>query len=166
MVEKDVVSKEEVEHEGIFSFKGFYSYAYEWLKNEEYGVDEEKYTEKISGNKRDIFIQWKVTKRLSDYFKIEHRVRIIVSGLTDVEVEIDGVKKQMNKGKVKVELKSNLVSDPESKWDKSPTHRFFRDIYNKYIIPSRVDYLKGQVIEDIQTFKDDLKSFLELSARR
>ena len=54
--------------------------------------------------------------------------------LTDVEVEIDGKKKKMNKGKAGLEIKGILTRDPDSKWDTSAFYSFIRDIYNKYII--------------------------------
>lgn len=166
MAERDLILKEKFDHTGIFDFSAFYSFAHSWFKDEGYSVDEDKYSEKVSGNARDIIIEWTIVKRLSDYFKIEHKVRFIIEKLTDVEVEIDGTKKKMNKGKVEVEIKSNLVSDPESKWDKNPFSRFIRDIYSKYIIPSRVDSLREKTISDGRKFKEDLKAYLELIGRR
>jgi hypothetical protein len=166
MAERDLLVQEKAEHDGIWDFKGFYIFAHNWLKEEGYGVDEAKYTEKVSGNEKSIFIEWLATKRLSDYFKIEHKIRFLINGLSDVEVEMDGNKKKMNKGHIEIQIKANLVSDPESKWEKSATSRFFRDMYNKYIIPTRVDNLKMEVVTDAQRFKDELKEFLDVGGRR
>ncbi len=167
MAEKDRIIKEKVEHFGLFDFKGFYGYAHSWLDDEEgYGVTEEKYSEKVSGNSRDITIEWKATKKLSDYFKIEIKIEFEVKDLTDVEVEIDGKKRKMNKGKVKVEITGNLVKDPESKWDTSPGTRFLRDIYNKYIVPKRIESMEERVESNVKDFKEELKAFLELTGKR
>jgi len=166
MADRDLVIKEKVEHTGLFSFKDFYAFAHNWFKEERYGVDEEKYVEKVKGNKRDINIEWKVTKEVSDYFKIEYRVKFKIIGLTEVEVEIDGEKKQMNQGNVEVEIKGALIRDPQSKYDTSAFNRFIREIYNKYIIPSRIDQNKDLIKDDTVKFKDELKAFLELSGRR
>ena len=97
MAEKDLVLKEKVEHSGLFAFPGLYSYVHSWLKDENYGINEDKYSEKVSGNKRDLLIEWKASKRLSDYFKIEIAVKYEISEMTEVEAEIDGEKKKMNK---------------------------------------------------------------------
>jgi len=166
MTDKDVVIKEKVEHSGLFDFGGFYSFAHSWFKEEKYGVDEVKYSEKAEGDKRSIDIQWRVTRTLSDYFKIEHKVVFEIKDLVEVEVEIDGNKKKMNKGRVKVEITGALVKDPDSKWDKSPFSRFMRDVYNKYVIPSRVNDMRFKVSGDVQNFKEELKAFLELVGRR
>lgn len=166
MVEKEEVIKEKISHSGIFSFSEFYSYAHSWLKDEDYGVAEEKYNEKVSGNTRDIAIEWKATKQTSDYFKESWKIEFEVEGLTDVEVEIDGKKKKTNKGKVTVNIKAALLKDPESKWGGSSFNRFLREIYNKYIIPKRLENVQERIISDVKDFKEELKAFLELTGKR
>ena len=167
MAEKDVILKESVDYTGIYSYPAFYGFAHSWLNDEkEYGVIEEKYAEKISGNSKAIDIEWKATKKISDYFKIEISVKFEIKNLVDVEVEIDGKKKKSNQGKVKVEIKGVLIKDYNSEWDVSKGWRFMRDLYNKYLVPSRVDAMEGKVVGDVKEFKEELKAFLEVSGRR
>ncbi|MBI3334074.1 hypothetical protein HYZ97_01175, partial [Candidatus Pacearchaeota archaeon] len=151
---------------GVFSFEDAYAYAFSWFKDESYGLIEEKYSEKVSGTARDINFEWKGSKQLSDYFKIEISFKTEVVGLTDVEVEIDGKKKKSNKGKIMIDIKGALVRDPDSKWDVSPFYRFIRDLYNKYIIPGRGEAMEGLVMSDVQNLKEKLKLFFELSGKR
>jgi hypothetical protein len=166
MAEKEKILKEKLDHSGVFDYKGFYNFAHLWFKNENYGVVEEKYSEKVSSNAKDIAIKWVATKTLSDYFKIEIEVKFDVTGLVDVEVEIDGKKKSSNKGKVVVEIKGTLIRDPESKWDESPFLRFLRDTYNKYVIPKRLEDMQFKVDGDVKTFKEELKAYLEMGGKR
>ncbi|MCU0642253.1 MAG: hypothetical protein MUF61_01575 [archaeon] len=166
MVEKDQIIKEKMDHSGIFDFSAFYSFAHQWFKNELYGVFEEKYSEKVSANGRDISIEWKAIKKLSDYFRIEHGIKMNITGLSDVEVEIDGKRKKMNKGKIEIEIKGILLKDAESKWDTQPMFRMLREIYNKYIIPARVEALEDKVIADVKTWKEEMKAYLELTGKR
>jgi hypothetical protein len=166
MAEKDLIVKEKVEHSGLMDFAGFYSFVHSWFKEEGYGVDEVKYAEKSDGTKRDIDIEWKITKRLSDYFKFEHKLKMEIKGLAEVEVETDGKKKKTNQGKITVEISGSLIRDPDSKWDKNPSYRFMRDLYNKYVIPSRVDNMMFKVSDDVKKVKEEMKAFFELSGRR
>jgi hypothetical protein len=167
MADKDLLVKEKVDHSGIFSFSGLYSFAHSWLKDkEDYGVIEDKYTEKVSGDKRDIRIEWTATKKLGDYFKIEIKLEFNAIEMTDVEVEIDGQKKKMNKGKVTVEVKGALIKDYSSKWEEKPFNKFLREVYNKYIIPQRVEGLEDKVRADTKMLKDDMKAFLDTTGRR
>ena len=167
MVEKDQIIKEKLDHSGIFDFGDLYSFMHNWFKDNIYGVNEERYSEKISGAARDISFEWKVTKWISDYFKIEHTVRIDVIGLTDVEVEIDGKKKKMNKGKFAMEIKGVLIKDPKNSWDEtSPVYKFLRESYDKYIIPGRVRGVEDKIENDVRAFKDEVKAYLELTGKR
>jgi hypothetical protein len=150
----------------LFKFSDFYSFAHAWFKGELIGVDEEKYAEKVSGNKREISIEWKGTKELSDYFKTEYKIKFEIKDLVEVEVEIDGTKEKMNQGKIEVEIKGVLVRDHKSKWDTSAFSRFMRDVYNKYVIPSRVEDMKSIVSNNVRNFKEQLKMFLNLSGKR
>jgi hypothetical protein len=166
MAEKDEVLKEKLEHTGIFDFKALYSYAHAWFREDEFGVIEEEYKEKSKGDSRDLEIKWKATRDYSDYFQIEYKIKFKIEDLKDVEVQIDGSKQQMNQGKVEIEITGVLVMDKDSKWETSPFNRFMRDVYNKYIVPTRVESMKDKVREKARNFKDDIKSFMNLAARR
>ena len=166
MADKDQIIKEKAEHRGIFDFPAFYAYANATLTDWGYSVVEEKYSEKVSGNSREITVEWKATRGLSDYFKIEVFIRFVLRGLTDVEVEMEGKKKKMNQGTIEAEIKGSLIRDPESKWESTPFYRFLKDLYVKYVIPARIDTAQDEVRSDVQTYKEQLKSFLALSGKR
>ncbi len=166
MAEKDQILKEQLDHSGIFDFSAFYRFAHTWFKDRNYGVVEEKYGEKVSDKGREIKIEWKATKNISDYFKIEHDIKFEIKGLVDVEVEVEKKKKKMNRGSIWMEVKGILIKDPESNWDVSPFMRFLRDVYNKYIVPARVDASEDKVRDDAREFRDEMKAFLELTGKR
>jgi hypothetical protein len=166
MAEKDLIVKEKLDHSGVFDFPAFYSFCHGWLKYEEYFVVEEEYAEKVSGNAREMVIKWNASKTLTDYFKIEIKIKFEIYGLTDVEVEMDGKKKKMNKALVKMEIRGTLIKDPGSNWEGKPWYRFMREAYDKYIIPKRVDDLGEKVANDVRAFKEEIKSYLELYGRR
>ena len=63
-------------------------------------------------------------------------------------------------------IKGVLVRDPDSAWDAKPFYKFIRDVYNKYIIPGRVDVMEDKVRSDVKDFKEQIKAFLELSGKR
>ena len=86
--------------------------------------------------------------------------------MTDVEVEIDKQRKKMNKGKIEMKINGVIVKDPESKWDKTAFYRFLRDVYNKYVIPGRVENIESKIRKTVIDFKEEIKAFLELTGRR
>ncbi len=166
MAEKEDIIKEKLDHSGVFDFKAVYGFAHSWLKDSGFGVVEDKYSEKVSGNARDISVEWSIEKKLSDYFKMEGKVEFDIKGLTDVEVEIDTERKKMNKGKISITMKSVLLMDYKGEWESGAFYRFLRDVYNKYVIPTRVKNMKNIVEKNIISLKEEIKSFLELSGRR
>jgi hypothetical protein len=167
MADKSMLIGEKLDYTGLFNFSGMYKFAHSWLSEEEgYGVVEEKYSEKIAGNSKEIGIEWVATKKMGDYFKVELKIEFKVSDLTDVEVEIDKTKKKMQKGKVSIGIKGAIIKDPGSKWEGSNFDKFLRGWYDKFIIPQKIDNTEGKVRSDVQSFKEELKSYLELSAKR
>ena len=167
MVEKDQIIKEKLDHAGVFNFSELYTFMHTWLKDNLYGVNEDRYNEKVSGNARDISFEWKAIKKTSDYFKIEHTIRVEIIGLTDVEVEIDGKRKKMNKGKISIEIKGVLIKDPKNNWDETkPFYKFLRELYDKYVIPKRIESMELKIEVDVRTFKDEIKAYLELTGKR
>ena len=166
MAEKEQIIRERFAYSGIFDFKSFYNFAHSFLIEEQYGVVEDRYTEKVSGNSRDMEILWLATRKYSEYFKVEFKIRFQVEGLTEVEVEIDGQKKKMNKGTIKGDVRGSLIKDPDSNWELSAVNRFMRDVYNKYVIPGRVFNMELRIKKDVTLFKDEMKAFLELSGQR
>jgi len=174
MADKERLSKERVEQIGLFDFAGLYRYMHWWLKVKEYyGVTETKYGEKLNAKgDKDVDIIWRATKssdyigETSDYFRIEHIIKFEIRGMTDTEVEIDGVKKKLQKGRIWIELKSWLVKDYGSKWDRTPFMRWLRYAYNEYVIPGRVEYYEDKTADDCRDFKEDIKQFLDMVGKR
>ncbi len=166
MAEKDLILKEKLEHSGIFDFPKLYNFAHRSFKDDGYGVNEDKYSEKVNGQKRDITVEWKATKDISDYFKEEYKIKIEITEMSEVEVEIDGVKKNMNQGKISIEISGTLIKDKDNKWETSTFYRFLRDVYNKYVIPARIIDRQSKVSDKAREFLEELKKYLELSGKR
>ncbi|MEK6908758.1 MAG: hypothetical protein AABX23_01765 [Nanoarchaeota archaeon] len=167
MAEKDVILKEKIKYSGYGKFSDIYSYAHDWMKQEGFGIVEEQYTEKVKGSSKDVEVVWKASKQVTDYFKMEIDLKWRILGMEDVEVEIDGKKKKMNKFmELGIELKGSLIKDYKNEWNKSATTKFFKEIYNKFVIPSRTDQMKDGVEKVVQDFKEEMKALLELTGKK
>ena len=88
MAEKDSVIKEKVKYSGYGDFKSLYSYAYDWLKQENYTIVEELYNEKVKGNPKDLELMWRASRDITDYFRVELELKWRILGMEDVEVEV------------------------------------------------------------------------------
>ena len=168
MPEKETVFSSTVTYTGVFSFKDFYKFCYEWLK-EETGMDplaELKYEEKIAGDLKFILVKWKGEKKVTDYFKNEVEIEFKIDGLTNVEINQGGAKVNTNKGKVKITIKGNLVRDYEGKFELSAFKKFLRSIYEKWVIPARVLEYKEKLAKDCDEFLTQAKAYLDLEGKK
>ncbi|MBS3081905.1 hypothetical protein J4416_03150 [Candidatus Pacearchaeota archaeon] len=167
MAEKDSVIKEKVKYSGYGDFKSLYSYAYDWLKQENYTIVEELYNEKVKGNAKDLELMWRASRDITDYFRVELELKWRILGMEDVEVEVEGKKKKMNKFiEVGIEIKGVLIRDYANQWNKSGTTKFFKEIYNKYVIPGRTQDMKDKIEKDVQDFKEEMKALLDLTGKK
>lgn len=168
MAEKDKLVSNKIKYDGIFSFKDFYKFCYDWL-SEETGLflSEKKYKEKLSGDSKNIEIEWSGFREVSDYFKFEIEVKFNIIGLSNVEAtNLDGKKIKTNKGSVELSIKGNLIKDPKGKFEKNGFLKFLRGVYEKMIISSRVEQMEGKLIEDCDEFLAQGKAYLDLEGKR
>jgi hypothetical protein len=167
MAEKDKIFSSKIKYDGILDFKDFYKFCYQWL-TEEAGLDviENKYAEKISGDSKNIKVEWGGSRKVTDYFKFGVDVRFEVLNLTTVEIQKDGRKIKTNKGSIEISIKGTLIRDYEGKFEKTSTQKFMRGIYEKWVIYSRIKEYEGKLVGDCDEFLSQAKAFLDLEARK
>jgi len=168
MPEKDQIFSSAVKYTGNFSFKDFYQFCYDWI-TEQIGMadlSEDEYTEKVAGDEKEIQIKWTATKKLTDYFKFELKASFHILKLKKVEIVQDGVKLETNKGQVKLTIKGNLIRDYEGKFESGGRLKFLRGIYEKWVIPTRVDEFEDKVAGGCDELLTQAKAFLDLEGKK
>ena len=165
--EKDTVFSSKIKYDGIFSFKDFYKFCHDWL-SDEFGltVAEEKYAEKLSGDIKNIDVEWAGSKKVSDYFKFVVPVKFKITALSNVEIVQDGIKMKTNKGSVEVSIKGVINKDYDGKFDPSPTKKIIRGLYEKWVITSRVDAMESKLAGDCDEFLSQAKAYLDLEGKK
>ena len=167
MVEKDTIFTNTIKYKGIFSFSDFYNFCYKWLTEEtDLDISEDKYEEKLEGDSKNIIIEWVGTKELTDYFKFEMKVKFRILGLTKVEISQNGGKIQTNKGGVEVNVNGIIIKDYKGKFETTASLKFLRSIYEKWVIPSRIEEFEGKIIGDVDEFLSQAKAYLDLEGKR
>lgn len=167
MAEKEQIFSSKMRSVGFFVFSEFYKFCYMWLNEEKnFDLAESVYKEKIKGDAKEIEIEWKGSSKVTDYFKFEIKVDFRILGLTDVEIVKDGHKIKMNKGDAEIKIKGTLVRDYDGKFEKSSFQKFLRSVYEKWIIPSRIDEYGEKLIGICDEFLGQAKAFLDLTGKR
>jgi len=167
MAEKDTVLKEVFKHKGIGDIIEFYNFMYRWLGAEDFSITEKQYNEKINGDVKDLEIKWESKKELTDYFRAEIEMVTKVRGMKTIEIEVDGKRLKTNEfQELEITFKAVLVKDYSSKWEHSGLQKFFKELYQKYIIPSRTEAMEIKTMKYVQDLKNDIKKFFDLEARK
>ena len=167
MAEKETIFSSRVKYAGIFSFRDFYKFCYDWL-TEEMGVDisEDKYEEKIAGDSKNIVVNWSGNRELTDYFRFDIKITINVGGLTNVEINQAGTKVNTNKGSVQVGVRGILVRDYKGKFETTAFNKFLRSIYEKWVIPARIEEYESKIAGYCDEFLSQAKAYLDLEGKK
>jgi len=167
MAEQDTIFSSKIKYGGIFLFHDFYRFCYDWL-TEETGllISENKYTEKLEGTSKNIDIEWTGTRKITDYFKFEAKVKFRIIGLTNVEISQDNLKIKTNKGSAEVSIKGILIRDYKGKFETTAFKKFLRSIYEKWVITSRIEQMEDKIIGDCDEFLNQAKAYLDLEGKK
>ncbi len=167
MPEKDVIFSSKIKNVGVFLFKDFYKFCYDWLTDETtLLISETKYAEKLKGNTKDIDIEWEGERKVTDYFKFHVKITFRILGLTEVEATQQGKKIKTNQGSVEVKVKGTLIRDYEGKFETTAFKKFLRSIYEKWVIPSRIEQFEEKLINDCDEFLNQAKAYLDLEGKK
>jgi hypothetical protein len=167
MAEQEEVYSSKIKYDGVFSFKDLYKFCYDWLDQEVgLSVAEGKYAEKVSGTSKNIDVEWEGSKKISDYFQFKAKVKFKILALSKVEMNQGGAKISTNKGSVEIGCKGMLVRDYDGKFETTAFKKFMRSVYEKWIIPSRVDQFQDKIIGNCDEFLSQSKAYLDLEGKR
>jgi len=165
MGEEKTVFEQNLKEKGFFNYSDLYNFCYNWFKNEGYNLQEDEYTEKISGAK-EVQIKWKAKKKVTDYYQYIIDVKWHILGMVEAEVEENGKKIKTNKGEVKLTVKAIVKRDYEETWDKHPFYKFLRGVYDKYIMRTTNDEYEDALTGKAESFVEDTKAFLNLEGKK
>ena len=167
MSEKETIFSSGIKYKGLFSFKDYYQFCYEWL-TEETGLDvgEAKYEEKLSGDAKNIVVEWVGNDKVTDYFKFQVKVNFQITGMKNVEVTDGNKKIKTNDGQNKIGVKGILIRDYNGKFEKNAFQKFMRSIYEKWVISSRIEQFERKLAEDCDEFLQQAKAYLDLEGRK
>ncbi len=165
MAEYDLIYETKLKYTGLFEFKELYKFVHDWFSSYNYIVIEKKYEEKISGEGKDLEIEWMCLRKISDYFRFQVDIRFRITNMSTVEIQKGNMKAKMNKALVEVIVKGILQKDYEHRWERSPIAKFLRGVYDRYIIRSRIEDYEDKIALEVDESVAQMKAFLALEAK-
>ena len=152
----------EIKYEGIMDVKKLGALIYRWFKEHHYNLVERINFEQTFEEGKQL--EWKIApfKRYDDYTKSEIKVSTALSGLKEVEVDLNGVKRKLWKGKASIKFTATLITDAFHRWNERPFVFFIRVLMDKFILKSPISEAEGKCRADCEALIDEIKSFLNL----
>lgn len=157
-----VIEKRPLTYEGLFKPDELFKLIKRFCSERGYFPLENKNFEEVYEHGRQITIDLKPFKQLSDYLKQEMWISIKMSRLVDKVIEIDGLKQKMMHGKVTIVFDAQIISDLQSKWEGTGWLYFIRLLNDKFIRKDWVSEARTAVARDTNDLLDEIKSFLNM----
>ncbi len=130
----------------------FYEKGYDWYEKSNY----EQVTP--SGKQMHIIIQpW---KNVSDYYKLQVQIKLIMTDIKEVEVEHQGQELKLNQGLVRITFDGYVFSDRKGKWGDKPWKWLFVILTNKYFFREHLEKFETWVKSDIEDLQSKIKTYL------
>jgi|TARA_B100002003_G_C14107991_1_gene532925 hypothetical protein len=163
MAEREVViDKMRLSYEGLFKVTDLYKLIDGWLREKGYDKREKKMIESVTKDGK--FIEWEMEpwKKITDYAKIVIGLRMIMTDIKEVDVEVDKSKVKLNQGKIDFVFDGYLETDYENRWESKPLFYFLRTVFDKYIFKPYSTGYHSNTLDDVNDLHVRIKSFLNL----
>jgi hypothetical protein len=133
-----------IRYSGLFDFDGFYSAIIDWAKNYGYMWHEIDYKHKVpspAGAEQEW--KWRLMKDVNDYINYDIMFTIHAYDLLDVEVEVDGKKKNLTKGRLYIWIDGKVTWDWQGKFGGTKLNKWLGSFYEKRMNPEISEYVDG-----------------------
>ena len=163
MAEKRIVYQDKyVSFEGLFDLKELFRMIVRWFNERGYDMFENKNFEEIYEDGKKILFEMIPYKKISDYYRIEIKLLAVFENLKEVEVELNGVKRRLLKGKGDFIFDAILVTDYENRWEGRPYYFFYRALVDKFVYKSYTDRYERELLREAKDLQEEIKGYLNM----
>ncbi|MFC1648501.1 hypothetical protein ACFL1B_03500 [Nanoarchaeota archaeon] len=162
MEKKILIEEEELRYEGLMDLRNLYLEIDQYLREHGYDRYEHKNYEYLLPDGKQVFIELRPWKKLSDYCKGEMKIEMTFKNLIEVEIDHDGMKETLLKGHARMVFQARLLTDYEEKWEATPVYHFIRTFVDKFIHKTQTQEFEAETMNDAFKLIDEIKAFLNL----
>jgi len=163
MAEKRIaVETTTISYSGILDVNNLYNYIDNYTN--ERGWDKMDFMHDIKNHEttRDILIDMRPEKTISDYVKFKLKIVAKFSNITDIEVTVDGKKVNVQKGSVKISYTGIIITDYEGDWKSTAWWQFMKTLYDKYVFKLHESEYDANLKSEIFNMKHEISAYLNL----
>ena len=157
-----IVDGKKLEYEGLFQPGELYTVIDELMAQRTFDKNEYRNFEYVHEGHKQIDMELRPYKKLSDYIKVEIRIKIRATNLKHVEIEKNGVKKKYYHGKVKVVFVTYLITDYENAWETKAFYFLARMLVDKFIYKGYLSEAKAIGVSVTNEAYYEIRSYLNM----
>ena len=152
-----------IKYRGVLDFNAIYHEIFHALGGMGYTVIETKYKHKPPV---DFILNVNAKKKVTGYVMYVVDVAATSQNFTYVDMTIDGKKKKMFKGNLRIDIYPRIETDYEGNWSTGPLMEKFKNFFDNYIYQWRLIFTHHDALhhEGLHLF-DDLKKILNEQGR-
>ena len=159
---KTLIDGKSLSYEGMFNIRELYRIIDTWFKERGYDKQEVKNWEDVTESEKQIVLEIIPYKKVSDYARIDIRIFMIFSKLSEVEIERSGMKSKINKGRAEFYFDAYVVTDYENKWQTRPVFFFIKNVIEKFVYRAYTSNYDSEAIRDCTDIENEIRSFLNM----
>ena len=159
---KLVIDQLRLNYNGLMNFGELFKVVDGWFYEKGFDKFEKKHEEIVLPSGKDIEIELRPWKKITDYAKHIIRIRMYVRGLKNVEIEKDGIKTTLQQGSIRMKFDAYLETDYENKWEQNMYFYFLRAVFDKYVYRTYDARIEEHLVEDTYHLHSTIKSYLNL----
>lgn len=156
-----IVNNRELRYKGIFRTDELISTINKELGKLGYTKREKMSEEIVTEEGKKTYIDLRPFKIKTNYVQLMIKVKITLDHVTDVTEEVEGVKKNFERGDVLVTFDAWILSDYDPRWGMKPFVYFVKGVINKYFYKMPLEgSFPGEVAGDTAALYSALRKLL------
>ncbi|MFP4524031.1 MAG: hypothetical protein ACLFO2_01765 [Candidatus Woesearchaeota archaeon] len=159
---KTLVWLKPLRYSGLLDMKGLYKTIDKWLAENHYDKVESKNFEHVEEGHRQIILELMPYKKVSDYARIDLRIYVELTNLTEEVVTKGGVKQKYYRGDAFFSFDAFLVTDYEDHWETRPAYYFIRTLVDKFVYKGYMKRFQAEGKADCMALINEIKNYLNM----
>ncbi|HLC52328.1 MAG TPA: hypothetical protein VJI98_03750 [Candidatus Nanoarchaeia archaeon] len=155
-----VIDHVKFSYEGLFNPAELYNVVAQWFYDKGWDWWEKKNQEMSLPSGKQIYLILEPWKSVSDYYKLQLKLKIIMIDMKEVEVEHDGKPVKLMQGVVRMTIDGWLLSDREKKWNNQPILWFLSFVLEKYFFKRHFEKFVTWLKSDADDVYTHVKNYL------
>ncbi len=145
-----------IKHSGLYNLPKILKECKEILDDLGYYIQDKDHSESVKPSGKELTIEWKCEKKVSEYVKFKTEVKIITLRQGDVKIK----NKKLQKGDFEFRLSSSMTKNYEKSFKENLPGKIQRHLYEKFIIAEKLDDYEDKLDEEgkelIKVIKENL----------